>query len=102
MPNLNTIIKQLAKEAIEAEKGASFFHGTVKTEKPLSVMIDQKLLLDEDFLILMDSVTDYEAEMSVESSEKRIYKIHNHLKAGEGVVLARMPGGQQFIVLGRG
>lgn len=97
-------IKQAAVEAVEASKPAGIFCGKVISASPLKISIDQKLTLQKEQLILTGTVTDHEVRVKVdwdvEKGEKKIM-LHKGLKAGEKVVLARMQGGQKYIVLDR-
>jgi hypothetical protein len=95
----------------------------VESVNPITVRVDQKLLLEEDDLILTHLVRDYDVDISVShetedfelvegvltdiKSHKHEYKgrkritIHNGLKVGEDIVLLKVQGGQTYIVLDR-
>lgn len=106
-------IKRTAVGAVNAEKPCGVFFGVVKSAKPLEIVVDQKLTLGGEQLILSRAVTDYETEAEVawetESavnhvhavSGKKKVKVMNSLKAGERVVLIRLTGGQRFLVADR-
>ena len=85
-------------------------------------MVEQKLPLTEDFLILTYAVKDHWRDMTVDhltenasggsgdsayASHNHAYKgrkkflIHNDLVVGEHVLLLSMQGGQKFIVVDR-
>ena len=122
------IIKKSAIEAVKNSKPADIFYGTVQSISPLTIFIDQKLILSEKFLIIPESLTDYETEISFddpsvkqvfttwdmgETSESTPSKIsfkekikhkitvYNSLKEGEKVILLRQQGGQKYMVLDR-
>ena len=131
MLNLSDFVKVIKKSAIEAvnnSKPADIFYGTVQSVSPLTIFIDQKLILSEKFLIIPERLTDYEKEISFDDSsikqvfttwdmeetsesspskisfkEKIKHKItvYNGLKAGEAVILLRQQGGQKYMVLDR-
>lgn len=94
------MIKQAAKEAIEAGDPVAFKTGTVERASPLEIRIDQKTLLDKDFLMLTPEVREYETDMTVEGIRRR-YQIHNALKKGDRCLLLREQGGQNYLVLCR-
>ena len=49
-------IKRAAIEAFEASKPTNIIVGEVQSVSPISIKIDQKLILDEDFLILTNTL----------------------------------------------
>ena len=122
------VIKKSAIEAVNNSKPADIFYGTVQSISPLTIFIDQKLILSEKFLIIPESLTDYETEISFddpsikqvfttwdmeETSESTPSKIsfkekikhkitvYNSLKTGEKVILLRQQGGQKYMIVDR-
>lgn len=79
---LNTI-KQTVLETLEAMKPVAVMIGTITKTNPLEVTIDQKLRPDEDFLIVPEALA------------------QKDLKVGDMVVLIRVQGGQQYLILDR-
>ncbi len=96
MANLTGIIKKAAVEAVRASNPVEFMFGTVVKEEPLTINIEQKMELTEEFLILTSSVSLYETKIN---NQKSI--VDNSLKKDDQVLLARVQGGQKFIVLDR-
>ena len=74
------MIKLAAIEAVEATKPCSAVYGTVKSKAPLTINIDQKITLTSSFLVVTNTVKDI-------------------LSVGDTVVMLRIQGGQQFLVL---
>ena len=68
MPNLVEVIKKVAIEAVQASNPASLVIGEVTSVNPLNITIEQRLTLDEDFLILTKNVTDHYVDMTVSHS----------------------------------
>ncbi|MDS1029161.1 DUF2577 domain-containing protein [Bacillota bacterium LX-D] len=122
MSKLHNTIAQIAYETIKSKDPCSIMFGTVISISPLKINIEQKLTLDESFLILTNNVKDYDVEMVVDheteytsgGSGDSSFSSHNHgykgtktfrikqgLKVGEKVILVRVQGGQKFIVLDR-
>lgn len=149
------LIKQLAVDAVNAEKPTDLLFGRVVSENPLKIQTDQKIILNEECLVLSGSVMERTIDVSVStgtnieggfdishshsySGETEIEQIqpdlpaHSHsyngstsvwgfvipahkhiiegrkkvilhlgLKNGEKVILLRLKGGQQFLVLDR-
>ncbi|WP_025950465.1 DUF2577 domain-containing protein [Geobacillus thermocatenulatus] len=79
--SLVDLIKNVAVKAVEATNPVDVLFGTVVSESPLEVQIHQKLKLTEEFLVITERVT------------------QANLKRADKVVLLRVQGGQQFIVL---
>lgn len=116
------VIKKVAIDAVEANNPVNVVFGTVTSESPLEITIDQKLILTKEFLILTRSVTDYEVNMQVNHVTEKMsggggdpsfashmhqykgtkpFKVLNALKQGEKVLLIAMQGGQKFVVVDR-
>ena len=116
------MIKQVALDAVFNSTPCDFCIGVVISESPLSIQLDQKLTLTEDFLFLTRNVTDYTITMEVDHKTEsewggscgehckehshdyvgeKEFVVKNHLTEGEKVVLANMAGGQKFVVLDR-
>lgn len=120
-------IKRAARDAARAEKPVEVCAGTVTSADPLEIRTEQKLTLGRAQLALSRNVTDFETEVSIkadygwetqESSggdgdaaygahghgiviDGLKIKVHNALKAGDRVILARQQGGQKYTVLDR-
>ncbi|WP_184313359.1 DUF2577 domain-containing protein [Anaerosolibacter carboniphilus] len=121
------IIKQAAIDAVKQSSPVNVVFGTVKSVSPLRIVIDQKLPLGEEDLILTSNVKDRKTKISFDNpSIKNVIKpydmqdapgsnykisfqelarneitIYDGLKAGEQVILLRTQGGQKYIVLDR-
>lgn len=80
--NLINVIQELVVKTIYAQKPVQLTYGTIKSTTPLKIFIDQRLVLDADFLIMLKSV-----------------KI-KYLNIGDRVALLREQGGQKYILLG--
>lgn len=63
---VNTM-KKIAKETITAESPSDFVFGTVISEQPLKIKIEQKITLTEEQLILCRNVTDFQTKMSFDN-----------------------------------
>ena len=116
------MIKQAALEAVFHSKPCDIYIGVVASESPLSIQLDQKITLTEEFLLLTRNVTDYTITMEVDHKteletggscsehcrehahdyvgEKEFF-VKNHLQEGEKVLLLQMVGGQKFVVWDR-
>ena len=128
MSELANKIKQISLNAVEQVKPTDILFGIVETIGPISIRVDQRMLISERSLILTDAVRDYKTEISFDNpSVKQVYTtwdmeeehestqnkisfkvpvrheitVYNALKVNEKVILIRAQGGQKFIVLGR-
>lgn len=121
------IIKKAALSAVEATKPVNVCFGTVTEDSPLKILVDQKLLLGENQLILARNVTDFETTITMSSADgwatedrsggsgyaafsshnhninmtKKKITVHNGLVKGDSVIMIRQQGGQKYIVVDR-
>ena len=68
MPDASELIKAIKKTALDAvyaAKPADFCFGTVISDKPLKILVEQKLTLGEEQLILTKAVTDHWVDIEV-------------------------------------
>lgn len=122
---LINLIKEIAIQSIENLEPFEYRKGIVESISPLKIRVDQKTLLEDDELILTHLVKDYEVDISVshktelppfedigvpalgviphfhEYKGKKKIIIHQGLKSGEEVILLKVQGGQNYIVLDR-
>ena len=96
-------IASLAKRTTDSEAAVNFAFGKVMQEYPLQVMLEHRLLLQEDQLILTENVigaavlrTDKEIYI-----EEKIYDVFHNLEAGDRVLLANVQGGQSWVILSK-
>lgn len=122
MPDAVEIVKRAAVEAVESGKPVNVLFGTVTSDAPLQISVNQKITLTEKMLVLTRNVTDFtvmetvnhvtedasggSGEAAYESHShpyvgKKPFLIHNALKTGEKVVMLRIQGGSKFLVLDR-
>ena len=100
MANLNETIKKLALEAVIESKPVNINYGTVKTINPLSIEMENLKILPKEFFVLSRNVTNYKENITMDGVNKTII-INNELKVGEKVILIRLQGGQDYLVLDR-
>lgn len=117
LPNLVELIKKAAVDAVEAASPVNVMYGTVMSVNPLKISLEQKLILDEDSLVLSSFVRDFDVEMYVDHETEEAggelslhkhkytgakkFKVNLGLKENEKVILVRMQGGQKYLVLDR-
>lgn len=105
---LVSTLQKLVAQTNSAMKPSDYCLGVVETVAPLSIRIDQKDILTEDFLILTDLVRDFSVDITVShttenraggggyaefashnhdyTGRKKII-VHNGLSVGESVIL---------------
>lgn len=81
MANMIQIIKKAAIEAVEASKPVHVCFGEVIKKSPLTIKIEQRLELEEEFFVI------------TETAKKA------SLTKGDSVLLLRMQGGQLYAIL---
>ena len=59
-------IKTVAIEATTANKPTELVFGTVVEETPLKINIEQKMLLDAEFLVIPQRLTDYKVNVGID------------------------------------
>jgi hypothetical protein len=107
--DLIDVIKKAAVEAVETGEPSDFVFGTVMSAKPLKVMVDQKLILTEEFLTLTSAVIDYSVKTTVLYTDTERHQehnpdeveltFHNALKDGDKVIMLKSKGGQIYVIL---
>lgn len=98
--NMVELVKQAALEAIQAAKPVNLIFGMVAVTKPLEIHVDQKTILYSDSLVLTRNATNHSLLVTVGGTNQTVL-IHNALKAGDRVLLARVQGGRKYVVLDR-
>lgn len=102
------LIKQAAHEAIETGKPVALLFGTIINTNPLKVNVDQRFTLDPDFLLVPESLTRLELDLrhhhstgegTTDDGLTESIVIRPGLQAGDRVMLLRMQGGQQYLIL---
>lgn len=80
MADIIETIKKAALDAIENSSPTSILFGTVTNVKPLEILVEQKLPLTSEFLILTKNVVDYETEVTVNwnTEKKELNANHSH------------------------
>lgn len=120
--NLGAALRSMVQQTVEASKLTEFCYGTVTSISPLTIFTDQKIELYEQMLKLCRNVTDYEIDIEVShqteeksggsgdaafESHKHEYKgrkkikIYNSLQVGDKVLLGRIQGSQERVVIDR-
>lgn len=75
------VIKQIAVKAVESQKPTIIQYGTVVSLSPFQVRISQKEIYGKGILITLDGLPDFQI--------------------GEELILLRLQGGQQYLILGK-
>lgn len=98
------IIKQAGVQAIDANNPVNILFGEVLSTDKLRVKINQKLILPQETLLIPESLTRYEIDLTHnhgEGSALGKIVIREGLKVGDKVLLLRVQGGQKFVVMDR-
>ncbi|MGG0663400.1 DUF2577 domain-containing protein [Viridibacillus arvi] len=113
MHDILTLMNKNNKGFINTTDPVFVLFGEVTSQSPLEILVEQRLPLDEDQLVLTRAVRDYEIEMTVDHltetdngpaahthqyKGKKKFLIHNGLVVGDRVKLLRVQGGQQYVV----
>lgn len=83
MPDLVSMIKQIAAGVFEAKKPMEVCFGTVQSLSPFKIRLDQKNTLGKGYFIVRAGVTAQSFEV------------------GDTLILLRVQGGQQYLIYDR-
>lgn len=128
-PSIPDSIKRLALGIVNSAQLTDVTFGIVESAKPLTIRLNQKMLLTDEYLILTNAVRDHSVDITVkwttveekehvhgngnegQPTDKTEHKhgiegrkkitIHNGLTPGEKVLLLRTQGGQSYVVIDR-
>lgn len=100
-------IKRASIGAVGASNPVNIVFGEVIDVDIFKIKIDQKLILDKEFFIIPESLTRFEVDLThnhsyangTTGSSLSKLVIREGLKQGDKVLLLRVQGGQQYIIL---
>ena len=130
---LGDLVESMKRAALDVMRNANstaVLFGEVINDEPLQIMVEQRLTLDEEFLVLTRNVTDYDVDVTIgwvsdsalkshrhsfgdgstnsvdlshehEITGRKTMTVHAGLQIGEIVLLIRQEGGQKYIVVDR-
>lgn len=81
MPDANELVKAMkrtALDAMESSKPVAVYFGEVQSVSPLTINVEQKMILGESQLVLSRNVTDFETMVTVEWSTESALGSHSH------------------------
>ena len=122
------LIQEISVNAIDNTKPMSILFGEVISSEPIKIFIEQKLILNSNYLIIPEHLRDFDTKISFDNPDiKQIFTtynidetnesnpskisfkdkvehnitIYNALKTGDNVILIRCCGGQKYLVFDR-
>lgn len=128
VPKLSDVVKAICAGYVNSLQLNDAFIGTVTSVAPLKISVDSQTVLSEKFLLLTNAVKEYAVDISVSwKTDEKKHKhgngndgqdttetnlsydikgrkkitVHNGLTLGEKVLLLRVHGGQNYIVIDR-
>ena len=96
--NLLETIKTAAIDAINSTKPVEIV--LVLSTQPLKIELEQKLSLSEAFVIVPEELTNRTVKIMIDDVEKEI-EIKNALQTGDKLALAKIQGGQKYLIISR-
>lgn len=104
------MIKTMANNSAQLQNPVNVLFGTITSVDPIEIEIHEKLKLTKDFIVMTERVTKYEIDLKhnhdatpseVTTKDALVKKIviREGLKKGDGVVMLRAQGGQQYVVI---
>lgn len=76
-------MRRNAVEAMEATKPVNVYFGEVETVNPLTINVEQKMILGKAQLILTRNVTDFETMVTMNWESESSLKTHTHKVTGD-------------------
>ncbi|MNW45952.1 hypothetical protein D3C74_232280 [compost metagenome] len=119
MVDLLGTLKKAATDAVNAGNPAAVMFGEVSNTDPLEVIVDQRFTLPADFLLIPESLIHFEISLhhsheyvddsgsgtSTKQTESALpaepVVIRRGLESGDKLLLLRVQGGQQYVILDR-
>lgn len=98
--NLLETIKTAAIDAVNSTKPVEIVLGIVLSTQPLKIELEQKLSLSEAFVIVPEELTNRTVKIIIDDVEKEI-EIKNALQVGDKLALAKIQGGQKYLIISR-
>ena len=92
------IIKQAAIDAVDSTQPVQFVFGSVISVSPIEIRVTPKLTLKKGNLVLSGATTKKSFKVTVNGSTATV-TYDNSLKKGDSVILARIQGGNKYLVL---
>ncbi|RXM69435.1 DUF2577 domain-containing protein [Clostridium tetani] len=95
-------IKKASMGAVGASNPVNILFGEVLSIEDFKIKVDQKLILDKDFFIIPERLTRYEVNLTHNhgySNALGKLVIREGIKQGDKVLLLRVQGGQQYVIL---
>jgi hypothetical protein len=97
------IIKKASVAAVGAGNPVNMLFGEVLNIEDFKIKVEQKLVLDKEFFIIPESLTRYEVDLTHTHGQNgpALGKlvIREGLKQGDTVLLLRVQGGQQYVII---
>lgn len=97
MSKIASLIKMAASDTVSAGNPVGIYYGTILSAGPLSVEVDQRFVLTEEFLELTETTK----ELKVPVEGGGYYTLRRKLEQGDRVILLRVQGGTKYIILDR-
>lgn len=115
--SLSSVIKQLAGGAVESEMPTRFMFGSVASLSPLTIRVENRFEISEEQIVIPKELTagtyathrhstaphthQLSGQETSQASPETTQEVRLGLSVGDGVVVLRNWGGQQYLVLGR-
>lgn len=91
------VMRNIANDISRSSYSTDILYGKVISLSPLTIEVDNRFEIDEEFLILSTLVKKKEITLQDDTN----VVLWNDLSVGENVILLRHSGGQRFYVLDR-
>lgn len=93
------IIKQAALDAVNSTQPVNIVFGKVTSASPLKIQVASRLTLEKGNLVLSPDVSKHSVTLIDSAGKSTTYTVDNSLKKGDSVIMARMQGGDRYLVI---
>lgn len=100
MGNVAELARRIKRMSMKQTELSDMLFGKVISTSPLTIQIDPKLILTEEFLVLSETVRGL--TIPVEVDGKKGTAVYHPLAVGDTVKLMRISQGKKYYVIERG
>ena len=90
---LQKYIRKVAEQTVQSHKPSGCYFGTVVSVDPITIQIDPKHILTEEFIVLGRYITEYSTDFTIKG------ETWHGLRPNDELFLMREQGGQRYVVV---
>ncbi|BBH19864.1 hypothetical protein Back11_12090 [Paenibacillus baekrokdamisoli] len=94
--SLVELMKKISVGAVDASSPVAVYFGIISAIHPLEVAVNQRFILPEDFLVVPENLSEFKLNIGGQETV-----IRRGLEVGDKIVMLRIKGGEQYVILDR-